>query len=51
VVRDRPQLGARPPRRLRGAGRARESVLDLVPLEVLRQYAVDVPGDLSALDD
>jgi len=28
-----------------------ESVLDLVPLEVLQQYAVDVPGDLSALDD
>ena len=28
-----------------------EAVLDLVPLEVLQQYAVDVPGDLSALDD
>ena len=28
-----------------------ESVLDIVPIEVLRQYAVDVPGDLSAFDD
>jgi len=28
-----------------------EAVLDLVPLEVLQHYAVDVPGDLSALDD
>jgi uncharacterized protein len=28
-----------------------EAVLDLVPLEVLQQYAVDVPGDLSELDD
>jgi uncharacterized protein len=27
-----------------------EAVLELVPLEVLRQYAVDVPGDLSGLD-
>jgi uncharacterized protein (DUF2237 family) len=27
-----------------------EAVLELVPLEVLRQYAVDVPGDLSALE-
>lgn len=27
-----------------------EAVLEIVPLEVLRQYAVDVPGDLSALD-
>jgi uncharacterized protein len=26
------------------------AVLDLVPLEVLRQYAVDVPGDLSGLE-
>jgi len=26
------------------------AVLDLVPLEVLTQYAVDVPGDLSGLD-
>ena len=25
-------------------------VLDLVPLDVLRQYAVDVPSDLSGLD-
>lgn len=28
-----------------------EAVLEIVPLEVLRQYAVDVPGDLSALED
>lgn len=28
-----------------------EAVLEIVPLEVLRQYAVDVPGDLSALDE
>jgi uncharacterized protein (DUF2237 family) len=28
-----------------------ERALDIVPLEVLQQYAVDVPGDLSALDD
>ncbi len=28
-----------------------ERVLDIVPLEVLREHAVDVPGDLSALDD
>jgi uncharacterized protein (DUF2237 family) len=27
-----------------------EAVLEVVPLEVLRQYAVDVPGDLSGLD-
>ncbi|MET0766916.1 MAG: DUF2237 domain-containing protein, partial [Aeromicrobium sp.] len=27
-----------------------EAVLELVPLPVLRQYAVDVPGDLSGLD-
>jgi uncharacterized protein (DUF2237 family) len=27
-----------------------EAVLDLVPLEVLQQYAVDVPDDLSGLD-
>lgn len=27
-----------------------EAALEIVPLEVLRQYAVDVPGDLSALD-
>ena len=27
-----------------------EAVLAIVPLEVLQQYAVDVPGDLSALD-
>ena len=26
------------------------AVLELVPLEVLRQYAVDVPGDLSGLE-
>lgn len=26
-------------------------VLSLVPLDVLEQYAVDVPGDLSDLDD
>jgi uncharacterized protein (DUF2237 family) len=26
-----------------------QAVLELVPLEVLRQYAVDVPGDLSGL--
>jgi len=26
------------------------AVLQLVPLEVLRQYAVDVPGDLSGLE-
>ena len=26
-----------------------ESVLEVVPLEVLRAYAVDVPGDLSSL--
>ncbi|MFO1537763.1 MAG: DUF2237 family protein, partial [Actinomycetota bacterium] len=26
------------------------AVLDLVPLEVRTQYAVDVPGDLSGLD-
>ena len=28
-----------------------ESVLDLVPLEALREHAVDVPADLSALDE
>ncbi len=28
-----------------------EQVLDIVPLEVLREHAVDVPGDLSALED
>ena len=28
-----------------------EAVLQLVPLEVLRQHAVDVPTDLSGLDD
>jgi uncharacterized protein (DUF2237 family) len=27
------------------------AVLDLIPLEVLTQYAVDVPGDLSGLED
>ncbi len=27
-----------------------ESALDIVPLEILRIYAVDVPGDLSSLD-
>ena len=26
------------------------AVLTIVPLDVLQQYAVDVPGDLSALD-
>ena len=28
-----------------------ERALDIVPLEVLREHAVDVPEDLSALDD
>lgn len=28
-----------------------ERALDIVPLEVLKQYAVDVPTDLSQLDD
>ena len=28
-----------------------ERALDIVPLDVLREHAVDVPGDLSALDD
>lgn len=28
-----------------------ERALEIVPLEVLQQHAVDVPGDLSALDD
>lgn len=28
-----------------------EAVLDLVPMEALREHAVDVPADLSALDD
>jgi hypothetical protein len=28
-----------------------ERALDIVPLEVLREHAVDVPGDLSVLDD
>ncbi len=28
-----------------------EAVLALVPLDVLERHAVDVPGDLSALDD
>lgn len=28
-----------------------EAVLEIVPLEVLRQYAVDVPTDLSGLDE
>lgn len=28
-----------------------ERALDIVPLEVLQQHAVDVPGDLSALED
>lgn len=27
-----------------------EKVLRIVPIDVLRQYAVDVPGDLSSLD-
>jgi uncharacterized protein len=27
-----------------------QRVLDLVPLDVLRQHAVDVPGDVSSLD-
>lgn len=27
-----------------------ERALDIVPLDVLQQHAVDVPGDLSALD-
>jgi uncharacterized protein (DUF2237 family) len=27
-----------------------ERAVDIVPIEVLRQYAVDVPGDLSELD-
>ena len=27
-----------------------EAVLGIVPLEVLRQHAVDVPGDLSSLE-
>ena len=27
-----------------------ERALDIVPLDVLREHAVDVPGDLSALD-
>ena len=27
-----------------------EAVLEIVPLEVLQQYAVDVPGDLSGLE-
>ena len=27
-----------------------EAVLDIVPLEVLQQHAVDVPGDLSSLE-
>ncbi len=27
-----------------------EAVLELVPLDVLQQYAVDVPGDLSGLE-
>ena len=26
------------------------AMLELVPLDVLRQYAVDVPGDLSGLE-
>jgi uncharacterized protein len=28
-----------------------EAVLDIVPLDVLREHAVDVPGDLSELED
>ena len=28
-----------------------ERALDIVPLEVLQQHSVDVPGDLSALED
>lgn len=28
-----------------------ERVLDIVPLDVLQEHAVDVPGDLSALED
>ena len=28
-----------------------ERALDIVPLELLQEHAVDVPGDLSALDD
>ena len=28
-----------------------ERALEIVPIDVLRHYAVDVPGDLSALDD
>ena len=27
-----------------------ETVLEVVPIEVLREYAVDVPGDLSSLE-
>ena len=46
--------GPRPQRRRRSARRARRdqrAVLEIVPLEVLRQYAVDVPGDLSGVAD
>jgi hypothetical protein len=28
-----------------------ERAVEVVPLEVLEQYAVDVPGDPGALDD
>jgi uncharacterized protein (DUF2237 family) len=28
-----------------------ERALDIVPIDVLREHAVDVPGDLSELDD
>jgi uncharacterized protein len=27
-----------------------EAVLEMIPLEVLREYAVDVPGDLSGME-
>ncbi len=41
------EAGAAAPVRLAATN---EAVLQVVPLEVLRGYAVDVPADLSALD-
>ena len=38
-------------RRARRAGRTHERALAIVPLDALRQYSVDVPADLSALEE
>jgi len=52
-VRDRDELGARLQRRVAAPvvlASTNEAVLGIVPLEVLREYAVDVPADPGALE-